>query len=46
MKKEYKITARINEVQQKAIDKLIAEGKAKTTAEAVQYIINKFVMFC
>lgn len=45
MEKEFKVTARINEVQHNAIAKLIAEGKAKNANEAVQYIINKFVMF-
>ncbi|MHA1054663.1 hypothetical protein [Enterobacter mori] len=34
------ITVRITQDQQAYIDKLISEGKAKTNAAAIQYLIN------
>jgi|GEM_PF-2599458 len=47
MKKQIKtntLTVRITDDQQKYIDKLIEQGKAKTNAAAIQYLINKSML--
>ncbi|MEQ9995621.1 hypothetical protein [Pectobacterium versatile] len=37
-------TVRYTDSQKKALDKLIAAGKAKTPAAAIQYLINIYMI--
>lgn len=38
------ITVRITEEQQQYIDMMIVQGKGKTNAAAIQYLINKHIV--
>lgn len=42
--KNFKVTARINEIQQEYLNKLIEESKAKTPSAAIQYLINMAII--
>ncbi|POE40246.1 hypothetical protein [Pectobacterium odoriferum] len=42
--KDFKVTSRINELQNSILQKLITDGKAKTPASAIQYLINLYAI--
>ena len=40
--KSHQVGVKLNDVQVKLLEKLIQEGKAKTKASAIQYLINQY----
>ncbi len=42
--KEYKVSARLNELQHNVLQSIIDEGKAKSMSTALQYLLNQQVI--
>lgn len=40
--KSHPVSVKLNDTQVKLLEKLIQEGKAKTKASAIQYLINQY----
>lgn len=40
--KQHQVGVKLNDVQVQLLEKLIQEGKAKTKASAIQYLINQY----